>query len=92
MKYFSRDDIPDQIRAIEKEAMMNMCFTSGGYYLKGDDAENAAAMAAKAFEFNPAGRTRLGSLHKFLYCRFGSSSIYRNARKLVRGGRAEPSY
>lgn len=91
-KYFARDDVPANIRAIENQAMMNMYFTSGGYYLKGGDAEKASEMAKRAFEVNPAGRTQLGSLHKYLYCRFGSSSIYRRARKLVRGAQAEPSY
>lgn len=91
-KYFSRDDIPAEIRAVEKEAMMNMCFTSGGYYLNGGDAENAAGMASKAFEFNPAGRTEIRSLHKYLYCRFGGSSIYRGLRKIVRGSYSEPTY
>ena len=48
-RYFSRDDIPDTIRSIEDEAMMNMCFTSGGYYLRGEDQDSAAEMAIKAF-------------------------------------------
>ena len=91
-KYFARDDIPAEIRAVEKQAMMNMCFTSGGYYLKGGDSQSAAAMAARAFRVNPSGRAHLGSLHKYLYCRFGSSSLYRGARRLARGSRAEPAY
>lgn len=91
-KYFSRDDIPPEIRAIEKEAMMNMCFTSGGYYLTGNDPTGAAAMAAKAFAVNPAGRTRLASLHKYLYCKFGGGSLYRGARRLARGKQADPLY
>jgi glycosyltransferase involved in cell wall biosynthesis len=91
-KYFARDDVPENIRAIEKEAMMNMYFTSGAYSLRGADRANASAMAKRAFEVNPAGRTKLESLHKYLYCRFGGSSIYRGARRLVRGNRPEPAY
>ena len=91
-KYFNRDDIPAEIRAIEKEAMMNMCFTSGGYYLNGCDTKNAAEMAARAFKMNPAGRMNLRNLHKYLYCRFGANSIYRGARRFVRGNQPSLSY
>lgn len=84
-KYFLREDIPAEIRALEKEAMMNMCFTSGGYYLKGGDEENAARMATRAFEYNPRGKYRLPNLHKYLFCKLGNTTIYRKSRKLVRG-------
>ncbi|MEP6850525.1 MAG: hypothetical protein ABI999_16830, partial [Acidobacteriota bacterium] len=91
-KYFAREDIPDGIRATEKEAMMNMCFTSGGYYLKGGDEKTAAQMAAKAFEYNPKGKYRIPSLHKYLYCKFGNSPVYRKSREIVRGRTPEPTY
>ena len=84
-KFFSREDVPDHIRAIEKEAMMNMCFTSGGYYLTGGDVANATQMAKKAFEYNPAGRYQLANIHKYLYCRLGNSTVYRKGRELMRG-------
>lgn len=84
-KYFARDDIPPEIRAVEKEAMMNMCFTSGTYYLQGNDPKAASAMADKAFGYNPAGRFNLSNLHKYLYCKFGSHPIYRKSRALYRG-------
>lgn len=84
-KFFSRDDIPDDLRAAEREAMMNMFFTSGNYYLQGEDAESAAAMAVRAFAANPAGRFSAKALRKYLYCRYGASSLYRTARKLFRG-------
>lgn len=87
-KFFARDDLPPEIRAVEKEAMMNMCFTSGSYYLKGGDDESAAKMAAKAFEHNPKGRFNRENLHKYFYCRFGNSPIYRKSRELVRGPQA----
>ena len=87
-KFFSRDDIPADIRSSEKEAMMNMCFTSGGYYLQGGDSESAAKMASKAFEYNPRGKFKGESLHKYLYCRFGNSSVYRKSRELIRGPQA----
>lgn len=84
-KYFARDDVPGSIRELEKNAMMNMCFTSGGYYLKGGDAETASKMAAKAFEINPKGKFDRSSLHKYFYCRFGNSSLYRKGREIIRG-------
>lgn len=87
-KYFSREDIPDHIRQRQGEAMMNMCFTSGGYYLKGGDKENAARMAAKAFDFHPAGRFDPRALRKYLFCRFGDSPVYRGGRRILRGSSA----
>ena len=89
-KFFARDDVPAEIRAIESEAMMNMCFTTGGYYLKGGDTENAAKMAKKAFEYNPKGRYEIANLHKYLYCRLGNTAIYRKSRELIRG--PQPTY
>jgi two-component SAPR family response regulator len=82
-KFFARNDIPADLRRIESQAMMNMCFTSGGYYLKGGDTENAAKMARKAFEYHPKGKYSPASLHKYLYCRFGSSLPYRIARDIL---------
>lgn len=84
-KYFSREDIPSEIRAIEKEAMMNMCFTTGGYYLQGADPANAAKVAEKAFEYNPSARLQKNSLKKYIYCKFGGHPIYSKMRSLVKG-------
>lgn len=91
-KFFSREDIPPRLRAIEAEAMMNMYFTSGGYYLKGGDTQSSAEMAAKAFQINPKGRFETASLHKYLYCKYGSSSIYRKGRQLLRRNAKAPLY
>jgi hypothetical protein len=91
-KYFARDDIPAEIRAAEKEAMMNMCFTSGGYYNRGDDPKSAAEMGSKAFEYNPQGKYKMPNLHKFLYCKFGNSPIYKKSRDIVRGRATGVSY
>lgn len=89
--FFARDDIPEEIRAIEKEAMMNMCFTSGNYYLDGNDPKSASAMADRAFQYNPQGKFKLPSLHKYLYCKFGNHPIYRKSRALYRGESASVS-
>ncbi|MBK7706929.1 MAG: hypothetical protein IPJ30_14490 [Acidobacteria bacterium] len=88
---FSRDDVPSDIRALESEAMMNMFFTSGGYYMTGGDEKSAAEMAAEAFRVNPAGRVKPANLHKYLYCKFGGGNLYQMARTLFRGRAADPS-
>jgi len=90
-KFFARDDIPQSLRGMEAGAMMNMYFTSGGYFLQGGDVENAAKMASKAFEANPKGRFDPTSLHKYLYCKYGSSALYRKGRSIFRGRRAAAS-
>ena len=91
-KFFARNDIPPSLRKIESEAMMNMYFTSGGYYLKGGDTQAAARMAAKAFEVNPKGRFDPASLHKYLFCKYGSSALYRKSKEWLRGKQPEPLY
>lgn len=81
-KFFSRKDLSGEIKALEKKAMMNMYFTSGSYFLKGDDKISAAKMARKAFSTYPAGIFSLNGLHKFLYCSYGNSPIYERAKQL----------
>ena len=81
-KYFSRNDIPAEIRAIKKKAMMNMYFTSGCYFLDGKDRRSASKMARKALATNPAGLFSFKALHKFMYCNFGHSSFYKGLKKL----------
>jgi glycosyltransferase involved in cell wall biosynthesis len=67
-KFFARDDLPDEIRALEPRAMTNMFFTSGGYYLEGGNAKGAREMAWKAWRAYPASMFRAEFLRKFLYC------------------------
>lgn len=83
-KYFSSPDLPSRILRIKKKAMMNMYFTSGGYFLKGDDKQSAARMSRKALAVNPAGLISPIALHKFLYCSFGESCWYKSLRGLFR--------
>ncbi|MBK7708123.1 MAG: glycosyltransferase [Acidobacteria bacterium] len=54
-KYFARDDIPEDIRKVQKKAFMNMYFLTAGYYLTGKDKQNAAKMADAAFRKYPIG-------------------------------------
>lgn len=81
-KYFSRTDLPAEILAIKNKAMMNMYFTSGGYFLQGEDKASAAKMAKKALGQYPAGLFSPASLHKFLYCSLGGSGLYKGLKKI----------
>lgn len=79
-KYFKREDLPEEIKAIKNQAFMNMYFTMGGFYLEGNDTVNASRMATQAFKNNPAGIFRPANLHKFFYCKFAKKSIYHKGR------------
>jgi len=81
-KYFSHDNIPTEIKAIKRQAMMNMYFTSGSYFLHGEDNRSASIMAQKAMAVNPSGWLSGKSIHKYLYCRFGSNRIYKRLRSI----------
>jgi hypothetical protein len=85
-KFFSRDDLPEEIRRVRKKAMMNMYFTSGSYFLQGGDKKSAARMARKALAQYPAGILSLRTLHKFAYCSFGETAIYKKMRQLFGQG------
>lgn len=81
-KFFGREDLPADIKALKSKAMMNMYFTSGSYFLQGDDKRSAAKMARKAFKQNPSGIFSPKSLHKFMYCSFGKSPVYNALRNV----------
>ena len=81
-KFFSRTDLPPWISKIRKKAMMNMFFTSGGYYLNGHNKKLAAGMARAAFKQNPLGLISYKGIHRFLYCSFGGSRMYQRFRNL----------
>lgn len=79
-KFFSRMDLPPEIKRIERKAMMNMYFTSGGYYISGEDSKSASKMAGIAFRKYPAGVLSPRSIRKYLYCKFGASRFYKRLR------------
>ena len=81
-KFFSREDLPADIKSLKKKAMMNMYFTSGSYYLTGEDRKSAAKMARAAIAENPSGLFFFKSIHQFLYCSFGGSSWYKGLKKI----------
>ncbi len=90
-KYFSRNDLEPGIQKLRKKAMMNMYFTTGGYYLLGENKKMAAAMARKAIRQHPIGLFSLRNIHKFLFCTLGRSGFYR-ALKTLTGRKKAPSH
>jgi glycosyltransferase involved in cell wall biosynthesis len=72
-KFFSREDLPPEIKGLRKKAMMNMYFTSAGYYLNGGDKRMAAKMARSAFKENPGGMFSFRNFYKFMYCTLGKA-------------------
>jgi glycosyltransferase involved in cell wall biosynthesis len=79
-KFFERTDLPESIRSLETEAMMNMLFTSGGYYLEGGNKKAAARTALKALRSFPSRFYHPSAVHKLFYCLCGGSSIYQRSR------------
>jgi hypothetical protein len=79
-KFFARNDLPERISSLEKEAMVNMLFTSAGYYLEGGNQKAAVDMALKAVRQCPLCFYRPSALHKLFYCLFGGGSLYQRSR------------
>ena len=82
-KFFSRHDLPAEVAILKKKAMMNMYFTSSGYYLQGNDKKSAAKMARIAIQQYPGGLFSFTGIHKFLYGSFGGSTMYKAIKKLA---------
>jgi len=82
-EFFANGDLPQSLRRLERLAMANMCFTSGGYYMKGGDATAAARMALRALAWHPALIFSPSLFHKLAYCLLGQSPVYRAARHLL---------
>jgi len=80
-KFFAMPDLPDNVRRLEKEAMMNMYITTGGYYLNGGDRKAARRMARKALQTKPASLVLPSVAHKLFYCVFGGEPFYQNSKK-----------
>jgi hypothetical protein len=79
-KFFARVDLPESISSLKKEAMVNMLFTSGGYYLKGGDRKAAVRAALRAVRRCPSCFYHPSAIHKLFYCLCGGSSIYQRSR------------
>jgi glycosyltransferase involved in cell wall biosynthesis len=89
-RFFALPNLSDEIRRLERDAMMNMFFTSGGYYLQGGNRKAARRMAIKAVQTHPGAICRPDVAHKFLYCFLGgrplyhrSKSVYYRAREIL---------
>lgn len=87
-KFFALPELPEEIKRLEKWAMVNMYFTSGGYYLKGGNPRGARQMGLKAMQSNPMALGRPQMVHKFLYCMLGGGSSYQRGRGVYHKARA----
>jgi glycosyltransferase involved in cell wall biosynthesis len=87
-KFFARKDLPAEIRALERRAMVNMYFTSGSYYLQGNNPKGAARMALRALRESPGALYNPETAHKFFYCLLGGSPVYQSGRSVYRRARA----
>jgi glycosyltransferase involved in cell wall biosynthesis len=81
-RFFDLPNLRNDIKSLEPEAMVNMFFTSGGYYLEGGSRQGARQMAMKALKVRPSGILRPDVIHKFLYCYFGGKPIYDRSRSM----------
>ena len=79
-KFFARPDLPERIASLEKEAMVNMLFTSGGYYLEGGNRRAAARAGLRAVRHWPSRFYHPSAIHKLFYCLCGGSSVYQRSR------------
>jgi len=79
--FFADPKLPDRIRTLEKEAMVNMLFTTGGYYITGGDRKSAAETALRALRQAPGMFYRPSLVHKLIYCLYGGSAFYRRSRE-----------
>ena len=87
-KFFAREDLPAEIRSLQKRATANMLFLSGGYYMKGRKPDDAARMAWKALRTYPPMLADPEMMHKFMYCLLGGSSVYQGGRNVYHRARA----
>ena len=74
-KYFSRDDLPDDISNSKKKALMNMYFLTASYFLQGGDKKSAALVANKALSQNPTGLLSIRNLRKYVYSMTSSVGV-----------------
>ena len=87
-KFFSSVAEKSQLAQIRNQAMANMYFTSGGYYMKGGMRTKAARMGLRAvFEF-PWLLRYPEMLHKLMFCTFGGSHAYAGFRSAYQSVRS----
>ena len=87
--YFALSYVPTDVQRQKNRAMANMYFTSGGYYIKGNNRKGAVKAAFKALQTYPAMIFDSGMVHKFLYCLAGERRMYQGGRQLYRRVRGD---
>jgi hypothetical protein len=61
--------------------MVNMLFTTGGYYVTGGDRKAASQVAIRALKQSPGMFYRPALVHKLFYCLYGGSALYQRGRE-----------
>ena len=87
-KFFSDPGLPPRIRALKKQAMVNMLFTTAGYYMTAENRKAATHTAWRALRQAPGMFYRPALVHKLFYCLYGSSSLYEKSRNTYYRARA----
>jgi glycosyltransferase involved in cell wall biosynthesis len=87
-KFFSDRNLPARIRTHEKQAMVNMLFTTAGYYITAGNRKAASQTALRALRLAPAMFYRPSLLHKLFYCLYGGSALYEKSRDRYHRARA----
>jgi glycosyltransferase involved in cell wall biosynthesis len=86
-KFFAMPNLSDEIRDLERVAMVNMFFTSGGYYLKGGNRKAARRSAINAVQIYPWAIFHPDTAHKFLYCLLGGRPLYERSKGMYHRAR-----
>ena len=79
-KFFADPNLPPRVRELEKQAKVNMLFTTAGYYITGGDRKAAVRTALRALRQAPAMFYRPSFVHKLFYCLYGGSAVYERTR------------
>ncbi|MFY9621711.1 MAG: glycosyltransferase family 2 protein [Pyrinomonadaceae bacterium] len=87
-KFFADPDLPPRIRALERQAMVNMLFTTAGYYLTAENRKAAAQTGWRALRQAPSMFFRPSLMHKLIYSLYGGSSLYEKSRNTYHRARA----
>jgi len=87
-KFFSDRNLAEPIRTLEKQAMVNMLFTTAGYYITAGNRKAASQTALRALRQAPAMFYRPSLLHKLFYCLYGGSALYEKSRHRYHRARA----
>jgi glycosyltransferase involved in cell wall biosynthesis len=88
-RFFARDDLPEPVRRLRREAMACMLLTSAGYFARGGRPEDASRAGRRALRTYPELILRPALARQLAFCLAGSTPFYSMLRALR--GRGTPS-